>query len=221
MILKESLKSLEFFSTLDDAQIDNICAISSVNTYTSGYVLYYENQNSTHLQFLVNGLAKAYKIDKNENEIFLYHITKDSILSEITDFKSNSLNTFSNLMLQEESIVISIDYKRFKAQYLDKQMLCVELASEVLKRSLKMQDLLNREFIFDAVSKVAMMLDTDLNIFNKIKRHDISLMLHIQPATLSRVLNRLKRNNIIGIMQGKVDVLDKEALRDIYDEEVL
>jgi len=72
--------------------------------------------------------------------------------------------------------------------------------------------------MFDSVSKVAIMLYSDLDMFNKLKRHDISLILHIQPATLSRVLNRLKRNKIIDIIQGKVFVLDSIALKNIYEE---
>jgi len=62
------------------------------------------------------------------------------------------------------------------------------------------------------------MLREDLAMFNKLKRHDISLMLHIQPATLSRVLNRLKRNNIIDIIQGEVKVLDVKTLEAIYKD---
>ena len=104
-----------------------------------------------------------------------------------------------------------------KKKFLDKRILCHEFTSEVLVRSQKMQDLLSREFIFDAVSKVAMMLYSDLKMFNKLKRHDISLMLHIQPATLSRVLNRLKRNNIISINHGKVELVDSLALKNIYE----
>jgi len=61
-----------------------------------------------------------------------------------------------------------------------------------------------------------MMISTDLDMFNKLKRHDIALILHIQPATLSRVLNRLKRNKIIDIMQGKVTIIDHLALETVY-----
>jgi CRP/FNR family transcriptional regulator len=81
-----------------------------------------------------------------------------------------------------------------------------------------MKSLINREFIFDAVAKVAMMIDSDLEMFNKLKRHDIALILHIQPSTLSRVLNRLKKNTIIDIVQGKVSILDKIQLKNIYKE---
>ena len=72
--------------------------------------------------------------------------------------------------------------------------------------------MINREFIFDAVTKVAIMISSDLEMFNKLKRHDIALILHIQPSTLSRVLNRLKRDNIIDIVHGKVSIADKQRL---------
>jgi CRP/FNR family transcriptional regulator len=61
-----------------------------------------------------------------------------------------------------------------------------------------------------------MTLDSDIDMFNTIKRHDISLILHIQPATLSRVLNKLKRHKIIDIIHGEVSVLDYAALEEIY-----
>jgi CRP/FNR family transcriptional regulator len=61
-----------------------------------------------------------------------------------------------------------------------------------------------------------MLLEHDLEIFNKLKRYDVSLMLHIQPATLSRVLNRLKRDEMIDIDKGNIIILDHERLQHIY-----
>jgi len=221
LLVKEAVKSLNFFSSLDEQGIDKICSISNLISYASEYVLHYENQHKDTLEFLVSGLAKAYKIDKHENEIFLYNISKSSLLSELTDLKAQNLTTFSNISLVYDSKILSINYNSFKKNFIDTNILSFELAHEVLQRTQKMQNLLNREFIFDAVSKVAMMLHSDLEMFNKLKRHDVSLMLHIQPATLSRVLNRLKRNNIIGINQGKVEILDSQALKNIYEGETL
>lgn len=66
--------------------------------------------------------------------------------------------------------------------------------------------------MFDATAKVAFMLKQDLEMFNKLKRHDTSYMLHIQPATLSRVLKKLNRNKIITIENGEVLIKDEEAL---------
>jgi CRP/FNR family transcriptional regulator len=119
-------------------------------------------------------------------------------------------------MIEEPSQLLSIDYVKFKKNYIDTGILSREIAFEILQQSQQLQSIINREFIFDSVSKVAMMLDDDVEIFNRLKRYDASLMLHIQPATLSRVLNRLKRDEIIDIQKGNVMILDTQKLQNIY-----
>lgn len=212
------MESLEFFKSLDAKEIELLSSFCSLSTYTNEYVLHYENEQSQNLEFLISGLAKSYKIDKHSNEIFLYYIYKGSLLSEIESFKSSTLDFFSNISFVEDSLVLNIDYQLFKVNFLDKQKLCLELSCEVNARSQKLQSLINREFIYDSVQKVSMMISSDLEMFNKLKRHDISLILHIQPATLSRVLNRLKRNKIIDIIQGQIKVLDKKALKEVAND---
>ena len=216
MSIKNVIVSLDFFSTLNTEQIELLTSISTINNYTKNYILHYEQKYTNNLLFLNNGLAKAYKIDKHNNEIFLYYIYKNTLISEVSDIFSDSLYSFSNIELIEDSQILSINYKEFKKHFLSKNILSLEFINEILSRSQKLQSLVNREFIFDSVSKVAIMLYSDLDMFNKLKRHDISLILHIQPATLSRVLNRLKRNKIIDIIQGKVVILDSVALAEIY-----
>ncbi len=218
MLIKNKIKSLNFFKTLNDEQIDTLIQISSIDNYSEDYILYYEKTKTSFLYFLIDGLAKSYKIDKHDNEIFLYYIQNNSILSEVSTINDSILNTYSNISFVEESQILSIDYKLFKDKFLNQNILNQELMNEIITRSKNLESLINREFIFDAVTKVAMMIGSDLVMFNKLKRHDIALILHIQPATLSRVLNRLKRNDIIDITQGKISILNKENLEIIYKE---
>jgi len=194
-----------------------LASISTLCNYNKEYVLYYEQKHSQNLLFLISGLAKAYKIDKHDNEIFLYYIHNNSLLSEIEDISSDNLYSFSNIELIEDSQILSVNYQQFKKYFLNQNLLSIELINEIVQRSQKLQFLVNREFIFDSVAKVAMMIATDLDMFNRLKRNEISLQLHIQPATLSRVLNRLKRNKIIDIMQGKVTIIDMPSLKKVYE----
>ena len=216
MSILNTIKSLDFFTSLDNKQIELLSTISSVDTYDKDYLLCYEKNRTEQLLFLADGLAKSYKIDKHDNEIFLFYIDKNSMLSEVSHIEEDYLLFFSNISFTENSKVLSIDYKLFKTYFLKKNILNIEFTNEIILRANKLESLINREFIFDAVAKVAMMIGSDLNMFNKLKRHDISLMLHIQPSTLSRVLNRLKKDNTIDIIQGKVSVLDKQNLETIY-----
>jgi len=217
MGINEAIGQLSFFSNLDENDINQLIAISSLKRYSSNSLLHYEKSQNTNLLFLVKGLAKAYKIDKHDNEIFLYYVYKNQMISEISTLKADKLLSYSNIIFVEDSQILSIDYGAFKREFLDKGLLCLELANEIIRQSKQLQDLVNREFIFDSVSKVAKMLHSDVDIFNKLKRYDVSLMLHIQPSTLSRVLSRLKRQGIIDIDHGKVIIVDTKVLETIYE----
>ncbi len=218
MSIKTVIHSLDFFSTLNDKEIELLVSISTLQNYHESYVLHYEKNESDKLLFLTQGLAKAYKIDKHSNEIFLYYIQSNTLVSEVSDLQNNTLFSFSNISMLEDSQVLSIDYVLFKKYFLNQQLLNIAFVNELLLRSKKMESLINREFIFDSVAKVSMMLSSDLAMFNRLKRNDISLILNIQPATLSRVLNRLKRNKIISIEHGKISILEMELLTEIYQE---
>ena len=86
----------------------------------------------------------------------------------------------------------------------------------LLDKSNQLQCLVNRELVFDATAKVAFMLKQDLAMFNKLKRQEVSFMLHIQPETLSRVLKKLSREGIINIENGYVAIEDNEKLISIF-----
>jgi len=214
MSIKNIISNIDFFSSLTKDELDIITDISIINSYEKNYILYYEKEYSNNLLFLLDGLAKAYKIDKHKNEIFLHYVYKNSLISDIKD---DSIYSFSNVSLLEDSQILNVDYQKFKKYFLDKGILNREFTNEIISKSTQLHSLINREFVFNSVAKVAMMLNDDLDIFNTLKRAEISLMLHIQPETLSRVLNRFKRDEIISIKNTKVTVLDAEALKSVYE----
>jgi CRP/FNR family transcriptional regulator len=92
----------------------------------------------------------------------------------------------------------------------------MELLEILLNKTHQLQCIVNRELVFDATAKVAFMLNQDLEMFNKLKRQEVSFMLHIQPETLSRVLKKLARNETIAIENGEVIITNKEDLISIF-----
>jgi len=109
------IKQLSFFHSLDNEKLDILNNISRIITYPKNSILFYENDLNNKLFFLVSGLLKIYKIDKFENEIFLYHIHKDSLISELTTLENDTIYCMSNAEFMEESIVLEIDFLEFKA----------------------------------------------------------------------------------------------------------
>ena len=216
MTLSQSIRSLDFFENLSDEQIDVLSNFSFISKYEKDSILFYETDLKTNLLFLVSGLIKIYKYDKFDNEIFLYHIYSNSLISELSNINTNEIFCFSNASFIEDSVVLSIDFLKLQEHFLNNNLLVKELMSSLLKKTNQLQSLVNRELVFDATAKVAYMLVSDLNMFNKLKRQDVSFMLHIQPETLSRVLKKLSRDNIIEIENQQVIIKDEIALNSIF-----
>lgn len=214
------IKQLSFFNSLDSEKLDIVDSISKITNYPKNSILYYENDSSNKIFFLVSGLLKVYKIDKFENEIFLYHIHKNSLISELTTLDDNLIYCFSNAEFMEESIVLEVSFQELKTEFLAKNILNNEFINEILLKTQQLHCVVNRELVFDATAKVAFTLYNDLEMFNSLKRHEISFMLHIQPETLSRVLKKLKRSSIIDIENTDVVILNKEMLKNAYRGEL-
>ena len=216
MTLSQSIRSLDFFENLNDEQIDVLSNFSFISKYEKDSILFYETDLKTNLLFLVNGLIKIYKYDKFDNEIFLYHIYSNSLISELSNINTNEIYCFSNASFIEDSVVLSIDFLKLQEHFLNNNLLVKELMSSLLKKTNQLQSLVNRELVFDATAKVAYMLVSDLKMFNNLKRQDVSFMLHIQPETLSRVLKKLSRDNIIEVENQQVIIKDEIALNSIF-----
>ena len=216
MTLSQSIRSLDFFENLSDEQIDVLSNFSFISKYEKDSILFYETDLKTNLLFLVSGLIKIYKYDKFDNEIFLYHIYSNSLISELSNINTNEIYCFSNASFIEDSVVLSIDFLKLQEHFLNNNLLVKELMNSLLKKTNQLQSLVNRELVFDATAKVAYMLVSDLKMFNNLKRQDVSFMLHIQPERLSRVLKKLSRDNIIEIENQQVIIKDEIALNSIF-----
>lgn len=216
MPIQETISKISFFDSLNDEQKEAIASISTVIKYPKDSILYYESDVTKNILFLVEGLLKIYKVDKFDNEIFLYHIYENSMISELSSIKSNDIYCFSNAEFIEDSVVLSIDFEKFHELFLSKNILTMELMEILLDKTHQLQCIVNRELVFDATAKVAFMLNQNLEMFNKLKRQEVSFMLHIQPETLSRVLKRLTRSGTIEVESGEVKIVNREALVSVF-----
>lgn len=210
------IKTLDFFSTLNDEQLSMIGDMSNIVKYPKASILYYENEEFNKIFFLVSGLLKVFKMDKYENEIFLYHIYENSLISELTTLEGDVIHCFSNAEFVEDSVILEVDFSKLKSNFLSQNILNNEFINEILLKMHQLHCVVNRELVFDASAKVAFTLMDDLKMFNSLKRQEVSFMLHIQPETLSRVLKKLKRADIIDIEHLNVVIKNKEALKSIY-----
>lgn len=214
--IKNKVTLLDFFKTLSQDELDVLYGISKINSYPKGYTLYYEEEFKDKMYFLVEGVAKTYKVDRQDNEIFLNYIYDNTLISEISSLSDNQIICLTNTEFIQDSIVLEVDYIDFKNYFIKTNILTTQFLDEVLRKNKQLYCIIDREVVFDATAKVAYSLYDDLEMFNKLKRQDVANMLHIQPATLSRVLKKLLRQNIISVDTSVVSVLKIDELKKIF-----
>jgi len=209
------LQNIPLFHDLSQHELEQLCSIIKMKSFTKGEILHYEKDRQSEIYYLKSGLLKVYKIDRFDNEVFMYNLFNDTLISEITDFEK--VGCFANAEFVMPSEVLVIDFKGFKAIYEQSPKLMMQLLKEFAKKSKMMQCIINREIVFDGTAKVAFMLMNDLESFNSLKKSDIAYMLNIQPETLSRILKKLTRNEMILSREGTIYINDQEALRAIFE----
>ena len=212
------LKSMPFFNCLDEDILNKLSKIATLKKYVSSDVLFYEKDSQNEIFYLVEGAIKFYKVDRFDNEIFLYKIISNSIIFDISKFcEEHVMSCYANAEFLEDSKVLIFNNIKFRELMQTNQDFMKIVLKESFRMIQQLQCIISRDVVFDGTAKVAHMLVNDLRNFNALKKHEIAYMLHIQPETLSRILKKLTRNGIIEIEKNCVKILNLDELREIYE----
>ena len=212
------IASLPLFEGLNKEDIDRISSFCSVRSHKEGDVLFYEKDTKDSIYYIIEGSVKFYKVDRFDNEIFLYKLYSNSLIFNVSKMiDSFFISCYANAEFLEDSKILSIQSTPFREMIYSHHALTTRILEESFKMVQQMQCIISRDVVFDGTAKVAHMLVHDLHNFNRIKKHEIAYMLHIQPETLSRILNKLTRNGTIAIEKNAVVILNETELREIYE----
>lgn len=214
--LKDYIYEFPLFFDLSEDEIGLLSKNCMLKKYYSGNILFYEKESQQNIYFLAKGALKIYKVDRLDNEIFMYNVNAGNLISEITDI-DGSIGCFANAEFTKDSEVLVFDYSTFKDLFSTNSKFLLNLVREFAKKTKMLQCIINREIVFDGTAKVAFMIVHDLESFNTLKKGEIAYTLNLQPETLSRILNKLFRNNYIQNDGQNIKIVDLDGLKSCYE----
>lgn len=218
MVDFEFLKNIPFFSQLDDAILKELSTIAVVENFAAGDILFYEKDTQESIFYLLDGIIKFYKVDRFDNEIFLYKLSSNSLVFDISKFCDEyTISCYANSEFIEDSQVVIFENKKFREMIENNTKFMKIILNESFRMIQQFQCIISRNVVYDGTAKVAHMLAHDLETFNTLKKHEIAYMLHLQPETLSRILKKLIRNEVIVIEKNCAKIVKMNELQEIYE----
>lgn len=209
------LRMIKIFSKLQEENLEKLFSIARIRHYAKGEILYYEDDELEVIYFLLQGSVKLYKVDRFDNEIFLQLVHQGDPITELSLLAAS--RCFANAECMEDCAVLSLPIDSLEEALATAPMILQELFKESLQQAHALQNIINREIVFDGTAKVACMLDKELQIFNSLKKQEVAYRLNIQPETLSRILKKLHRDGAIETdSSGDIQVLNPSRLAEIY-----
>ena len=212
----EFIKELHFFSSLDAEKLQRLLLSTKIKPYKAMEILTYEEDDIDRVFFLLSGEAKLYKVDRYDNEIFLYTLSSHDLLTNIGSLDDDQVSCFSNVEFLMDSSVISFDMHDFKDIVKSENRLLQNLVNVLAKQKQMLDCMVNMGMVFDGTAKVANMIYSHLELFNSLKKQEIAYRLNIQPATLSRILAKLIRQGILCEEHNTISICNKENLYELF-----
>lgn len=213
----ENLGEFEPFCELDLESQKALARIATLKKYKKKEIIFYEEDEVREIYFLIKGSVKIYKVDRFDSEVF-FGISTKGLLNDCDDAKK--IVSFMNVECVEDSLVACFGVEGLQAVFDSYPQILKMFFKEAFKRIKVFENVVLRELIFDSTAKVAYSLYSDLDEFNTHKKQENAAFLNIQPETLSRILKKLHRDNIIKTNQaGKIEILDLHKLQMIFKQD--
>lgn len=208
------LKDVPLFSGLSERQLTELQDHIHVKHYSKGNIVFYEEEKSEYLHILIEGNVRLYKTNPSGKEVYLHGMGAPSVLALFPALERVAFPATCAFLSEGEVGFLPLAKLHKCLENLDFSLAVIKAMS---KRMKLLENLLHKETIFSSEAKIADLISNNAKIFQYLKNNEIASILNITPETLSRILTKLKKEEIITINEHILTILDQKALQEIIN----
>lgn len=201
--MKKKLKNIELFKNLDNETINKISEISHSVKFDKDSIVFYEGDSPKYLYCLVSGIVKLYKMTSNDKEIILKYFNANELIAEVANFENIPYPATAYSYTDVE--LCKIDFEKFKEIIYGNPELSFQIQSSLIKKIKNLEQVISTHIILDAKDRVIKFIYDNTEVFFKMKKIEIAQILNLTPETLSRILRKLKNDEMLDIKSKSID----------------
>ena len=208
------LKDIPLFSALGEMQLAELQVDMLVKHYNKDSIVFYEGDESDYMHILIEGNVRLYMTSPKGAQLHMHNFTAPEIVAFFATFEHMPFPATCEFTTEGVMGLLQIE-KLY--EYLNEVDFSRSLINALSKRMKLHADLLHKETIYSSEAKIADLIYNNPEAFQRQKNNEIASTLNMTPETLSRILTKLKREEIITINKHVVTILNENALQDIIE----
>lgn len=177
--MKEILKEICLFGSLNDNQLSELEKISTIKKLKPGNILFYEGDEPKNLYFLIDGLIKLYRYNANNQINILNYYHTPSIIGEAATLQKTPHQI--NAECDISSTILVVSFEEFEKNFLHDPKVAVAIIMQLVS---KVKNLMNVNLQQSSLQKVSQLLCENSELFEKLKKYKIAEILNMTPETL-------------------------------------
>ena len=208
------LSDIPMFSDLDKKFHKELKESIYIKRFTKNSIVFYEGDESDYLYILLDGSVKLYKTSPKGSQVQIRRMIAPNTIGEYACFEKVPFPVTCEFLT--DGVMGLLHFKNVY-KYLNNREFSLGLIKSLANKIVILSSLVHKETILSSEAKVADLMLTNISIFNRLKNNEIAGILNLTPETFSRIITKFKREYIIKMERGRLNILNREALNIIVE----
>lgn len=222
----ENFSQIPPFSDLNQDEFDHVQAITMKRAYQKKEFVFMEGEQKEAVFFIQSGAVKTFKVDKNGNEQIINLLHDGEMFPHIGFFDESPYPATAEVIQDTELLVIPIrDFEELMLKHPQIAVKMLKIMSEKISTlTERIQTFISQDVHYRVVfTLIRLALESGKQKSNKIfitipiTNQDFANMIGSSRETVNRILNQLKKENLIDFDRNGIQINDINQLKTYVD----
>jgi len=214
--IKDILKLIQdctYFQNMTEENLSKLISFSSLKNFEKDNIVFFQGEAAKSMHILLEGSIRIYKSKPSGGEVQLIRATAVDSIAELACFEK--IPYPASCITTSAAKILKIPFDIFEKEFLSDPEISFGMIKSLSLKLRSMSSLIERELTLSSEQKVAKFIVEHQERLDDIKQVEIASELNITPETLSRMLKKLHKQELISSTNPLI-ISNEEGLKEIY-----